>query len=194
MGARAAERGRRVTAEANCGPFPVWGAAGWGQAQGHAAPSHRLDPGAGSELPPACVYETACVFLCGLREEGQEAHLFLIPQKALLPGPGGAGLPVEDCEGRRGRVSGHTHTVWVGYNVVWCGCAYVTATPPLLPFVSACVACTFSQCTPVLTKVVEYLLLNSSTFALFLTVTQFAQHKVWKQAESAGLTHLELTE
>lgn len=64
-------------------PFPVWGAAGRGQAQGHAGPSLRLSPGAGSELPPACVYKTVCVcvFLSKLRKEGQEAHLFLIPQK-----------------------------------------------------------------------------------------------------------------
>lgn len=122
--------------------FPVWGAAGRGQAQGHAAPSLRLGPGAGSELLPACVYKTACVFLCELREEGQEAHLFLIPQKALLSGPGGAGVPVEDCEGRRGRVSGHTHTVCVGYDVVRCGCAYFTATSSSTSFHS-CLLCMY---------------------------------------------------
>lgn len=55
-----------------------------------------------------------CVFLCKLKEEGQEEHLFLIPQKASLPGPGGAGVSLEGCEGkkgRRGRVNGHTHTL-----------------------------------------------------------------------------------
>lgn len=83
------------------------------------------------------MYKTACVFLCELSEEGQESHLFLIPQKALLSGPGGAGVPVEDCEGegaggggggRRGRVYGHTHTVCVGDDVVRCGRAVFTAT------------------------------------------------------------------
>lgn len=83
------------------------------------------------------MYKTACVFLCELREEGQEAHLFLIPQKALLSGPGGAGVPVEDCEGeggRRGRVNGHTHTVCVGYNAVQCGCAVFIATSSFTSF------------------------------------------------------------
>lgn len=135
-------RGRRVTAEANCGPFPVWGAAGLGQAQGHAAPSLRLGLGAGSELLPACVYKTACVFLCKLREEGQEAHLFLIPQKALLSSPGGAGVPAEDCEGRRGRVSGHTHTVCVGYGAARCAGAYFTATSSSASLHS-CLLCTY---------------------------------------------------
>lgn len=105
-------------------PFPIWGAADWGQAQGHAAPSLWLGPGAGSE----CAQDSMCVFLCELREEVQETHLFLIPQKALLSGPGGAGVSVKDCEGRRGRVSGHTHTACVGYDVVRCGGACFTAT------------------------------------------------------------------
>lgn len=96
-------------------PFPVWGAAGWGQPQGHSGPSLRLGPGAGSELPSACVcacmrvYITACVFLCELREKGQKAHLFLIPHKASLSGPGGAGVPVEDWEGGEKRASERSH-------------------------------------------------------------------------------------
>lgn len=105
-------------------PFPVWGAAGRGQAWGHAGPVLRLGPGAGSELPPACVcvYKTACVFLCELREEGRRHICFWSPQKALLSGPGGAGVPVEHGVGAGGQVSGHT--VCVGYNVVRCGLFY----------------------------------------------------------------------
>lgn len=64
-------------------PFPVWGAAGRGQAWGHAGPVLRLGPGAGSELPPACVcvYKTACVFVW-VKRRGQKAHLFLIPTES----------------------------------------------------------------------------------------------------------------
>lgn len=104
-------------------PFPVWGAAGRGQASGHAGPVLRLGPGAGSELPPACVCtRTACVFLCELREEGRRHICFWSPQKALLSGPGGADVPVEHEAGAGGQVSGHT--VCVGYNVVRCGLFY----------------------------------------------------------------------
>ncbi len=118
---------------------------GRGQAQGHAAPSLRLGPGAGSELPPACVYKTAYVFLCELREEGQEAHLFLIPQKALLSGPGGAGVPVEDCEGEGGeeRASerSHAHSTCR----VRCG-LFLQPPPPSLPSTPASFRLTFSEC------------------------------------------------
>lgn len=105
-------------------PFPVWGAAGRGQAWGHAGPVLRLGPGAGSELPPVCVcvYKTACVFLCELREEGRRHICFWSPQKALLSGPGGAGVPVEHGAGAGGQVSGYT--VCVGYHVVRCGLFY----------------------------------------------------------------------
>lgn len=81
-----------------------------------------------------CTRQRVC-FCASLSEEGQESHLFLIPQKALLSGPGGAGVPVEDCEGeggeggeggRRGRVYGHTHTVRVGgrCGAMWPCCFY----------------------------------------------------------------------
>lgn len=55
-----------------------------------------------------------------------------LPQKALLSGPRGAGVP---AEGTRGRVSGHAHTLCVCCDVVRCGRAYFTAAP-LLRFLS----------------------------------------------------------
>lgn len=104
-GGQAGERGRRVTAEANCVPFlsEVLLA---GVKLRVTLPRHS-----GWVLVPVlncrqrvcvcvCTRQRVCVFLYELREEGQEAHLFLIPQKALLSGPGGAGVPVEDLRGR----------------------------------------------------------------------------------------------
>lgn len=143
-------------------PFPIWGAADWGQAQGHAAPSFWLGPGAGSE----CAQDSMCVFLCELREEVQETHLFLIPQKALLSGPGGAGVSVKDCEGRRGRVSGHTHTACVGYDV-WCDAAVLVLQPPppSLPSTSTPLTLTFSECEHILVNVTGYLFSNWDKYA-----------------------------
>lgn len=80
------------------------------------------------------MYKTACVFLCELREEGQEAHLFLIPQKAMLSGPGGAGVPVEDCGGEEGedRASerSHAHSMCrVRYGAMWPAFTATSSTP-----------------------------------------------------------------
>lgn len=113
-------------------PFPVWGAAGRGQAWGHAGPVLRLGPGAGSELPPACVcvYKTACVFLCELREEGRRHICFWSPQKALLSGPGGAGVPVEHGAGAGG-ASERSHSMCrVQRGAMW------PVLPPTLPSLS----------------------------------------------------------
>lgn len=114
-GGRAGERGRRVTAEANCGPFLSEVLLARVKLR-VTLPRHSdwvLVPVliAASVCVYVCVYTTAGVFLYELRAEGQKAHLFLIPQKALLSGPGGAGVPVEDCEGEGGeeRASERSH-------------------------------------------------------------------------------------
>lgn len=101
------KRGWRVTAEANCVPFL--------SALLRAGVKLRVTLPLQADwiLVPVlnCVQDCVCVCFCVIRDEGQEAHLFLISQKALLSGPGGAGVPVWKCNGGRGRVSGHTHTV-----------------------------------------------------------------------------------
>lgn len=88
-------RGRRVTAEANCGPFSCLRCCGPGSSSGSHCPRHS----GWASVPVlnrgqrACVYGTVsvcvyvcvrvCVFLSDLREGGQEAHLVLIPPESL---------------------------------------------------------------------------------------------------------------
>lgn len=110
------KRGWRVTAEANCVPFL--------SALLRAGVKLRVTLPLQADWVPVpvlnCVQDCVCVCFCVIRDEGQEAHLFLISQKALLSGPGGAGVPVWKCTGGRGRVSGHTHTVCVGHAGLGC--------------------------------------------------------------------------